>query len=71
MADEIKDEGFLIQDVTFTLDLKKMTKARYTWIMALVEDIGTGDVNTNTYNSHDHLAKLTEAEFAIYDNLTD
>jgi len=67
MADE---KGYSIQDVTFTLDLREMTKARYTWIMALIKDIGTGDVNTETYNSHNPSKKLTEKEFAIIDNLT-
>ena len=66
---EYKDEGILIQDVTFTLALKEMTKARYTWIMALLKDVGTGDINTETYNSHNTSAKLTEKDMEIINKL--
>jgi len=54
------EESILIQDVTFTIDMNKMTKARYTWLMALVKDIGTGDVNTFTHIAGNPEQELTE-----------
>jgi len=55
-------KNIVVQDVTFTVDINEITPARYSWLMKLVEDIGTGDVNTFTYVAGEPDKKLTDAQ---------
>jgi hypothetical protein len=60
----------IMRDITFTVDLHNMTKVRLDWIMALVADVGTGDLETYTYVAGNPAQELTEAQHKFVTNVT-